>query len=211
MRTLPLLADSRCRVCSQTLTAGARCSNRICGWHVNRRGFTRVDAIAMFSSPLDGAIRAFKYEEGKAAWAVVFGRLVLGWLQTHEDQVADVDLIVGNPTPPDRQPLQHIERILAAAAAEDTREHWPLRPYRVLVKPDPTPRSAGGSWQEKMAAAKEHAAAIRLGESVEGKNVVLFDDIFTTGAQTSQVALMLREAGASSVRGLVLARTPWGS
>lgn len=209
-QTLPLLADSRCPVCSQTLAAGTRCSNKICAWPPTMRGFTKVDAIAMFSSPLDGALRAFKYDRGKDAWAFVFGRLVLGWLDTHEDEVGDVDLILGNPTPPGRQPLQHIELILAAAAAEDTRGRWPLRPSRVLVKPQPTPRSAGGSWTDKMTAAREHASALQLGESVSGKNIILFDDIFTTGAQTSQVALMLRKNGAASVRGLVLARTPWG-
>ncbi|TDD27357.1 ComF family protein [Actinomadura sp. KC06] len=193
------------------MAVGAPCSNTICRWHPSVRGFAKVDAIAMFSSPLDAAIRAFKYQADKAAWAYVFGRLVLGWLEAHADDVADVDLILGNPTPVNRQPVQHIERILAAAAAEDTIGRWPLAPYRVLVKPEPTPRSAGGSWQAKMSAAREHAAALRLNEPVTGKRIILFDDIFTTGAQTSQVSLMLRQAGAVSVRGLVLARTPWGS
>ncbi|SBW22927.1 hypothetical protein FDG2_3319 [Candidatus Protofrankia californiensis] len=63
-----------------------------------------------------------------------------------------------------------------------------------------------------MAAAHEHAEALDLRGSVEDKSVLLVDDIFTTGSQIHTVAKRLQAAwGANEVRGLVLARVPWGS
>ncbi|WUS53064.1 phosphoribosyltransferase family protein [Streptomyces mirabilis] len=44
---------------------------------------------------------------------------------------------------------------------------------------------------------------------VQDRTVLLFDDLFTTGQQMQAVACLLREAGATEVRGLVLARAPW--
>jgi ComF family protein len=44
--------------------------------------------------------------------------------------------------------------------------------------------------------------------SVHGRQVVLIDDVMTSGASVSAAALALLEAGASAVKALVVARTP---
>ncbi|CAL9676578.1 hypothetical protein SUDANB105_07932 [Streptomyces sp. enrichment culture] len=60
-----------------------------------------------------------------------------------------------------------------------------------------------------MDAARLHAAALRLRQSVEGQRVLLVDDIFTTGATFHTVGKrLIIEWGAVEVRGLVLARAP---
>lgn len=60
-----------------------------------------------------------------------------------------------------------------------------------------------------MEAAREHAAALKLRQSVEGKRVLLVDDVFTTGSQFHTVGKFLMDTGkAKEVRGLVLARVP---
>jgi ComF family protein len=50
------------------------------------------------------------------------------------------------------------------------------------------------------------AFALRRGRSVEGKRVVLIDDVLTTGATAEECARVLRREGAASVGVLVLAR-----
>lgn len=50
------------------------------------------------------------------------------------------------------------------------------------------------------------AFALRRGRSVEGKHVVLIDDVLTTGATAEECARILQRAGAASVGVLVLAR-----
>ncbi len=51
------------------------------------------------------------------------------------------------------------------------------------------------------------AFALRHPAEVEGKQVLLIDDVYTTGATLSECAEVLKEAGASSVIALTLART----
>lgn len=210
------LAEHHCELCSQSLSAaGAPCRNPICGWAPEHRHFTRVDAIALFAHPLEQPIKALKYD-GKAGWAMIFGRLIVGWLNDHQDEMADIDLIIGNPSAPGRLPLQHVETIMAAAYTEDTVDRWPIvHPNSpVLIKLYETPKSAGGgvSWAEKMAAAKAHAAALYLRQSVAGKRILLVDDVFTTGATFHTVGkLLMTQARALEVRGLVLARVPFGT
>jgi predicted amidophosphoribosyltransferase len=48
---------------------------------------------------------------------------------------------------------------------------------------------------------------LKPGRRVEGKRVVLIDDVFTTGATVGECARVLRRAGASRVDVLTLART----
>ncbi|WP_461009599.1 hypothetical protein [Streptomyces capparidis] len=102
---------------------------------------------------------------------------------------------------------------MEAAAAEDTTHRWPLATADapVLTKTAETPRSAGGTREAKMAAARRHAAALQVHRDLTGQRVLLGDDIFTTGAQFHTVARYLVQTGhAEEVRGLVLARVPWG-
>ncbi|MEV0589620.1 hypothetical protein [Nonomuraea sp. NPDC050310] len=212
-RTLTPVAVRHCKTCSQQLPADgtSTCSNRICGypWPA-MRGFSRVDAIAMYTAPLSQAIQALKYE-GRTGWATIFGRLVVGWLNLHPGRSAGVTHIMGNPSEPDRQPLQHIEAIMAAAWAEDVTQSWPL-PHPdepMLTKLRPTASSAGGGRAAKQSAAREHAQALRLSGSIDGATILLIDDVFTTGSQFHEVGRFLIGHGAVDVRGLVLARVPW--
>ncbi|MFD8368411.1 ComF family protein [Streptomyces hygroscopicus] len=167
----------------------------------------------MYSGALRDKIHKLKYE-GKTGWAMIFGRLLVGWMESHPEQMHGVDHVIGNPTTASRQPLQHIEAIMDAAYAEDVTRAFPLSPPGAhrLVKQAETPRSANRTLDEKHAAATAHAAALTwTGDTrdIKGATILLVDDAFTSGSQLQQVALRLRASGAADVRGLVLARVPW--
>jgi len=51
-----------------------------------------------------------------------------------------------------------------------------------------------------------HAFGIRAGYDLDGSRVVLVDDILTTGATASEIAGLMKRAGASMVAVAVLAR-----
>ncbi|MEE1821255.1 phosphoribosyltransferase family protein [Streptomyces sp. BE20] len=173
-----------------------------------------MNAVALHTDHLRTSLAALKYN-GRTGWALIFGRLIVGWLGNHADEVADIDVIMANPSAPDRQPVQHVETILKAARTEDTLARWPFNDpddpgHPVLVKAHPTAKSAGHNWQAKMTAAQEHADAIELRGDVKGKRILLIDDVLTTGSQFHTVARYLRNnCGAEEVRGLVLARVPY--
>ncbi|WP_234313137.1 MULTISPECIES: ComF family protein [unclassified Streptomyces] len=185
----------------------------MCALPEAERGFSRVDAVAMYSGALRDKIHKLKYE-GKSGWAMIFGRLLVGWMESHPGQMQGVDYVVGNPTHASRQPIQHIEAIMDAAYTEDVTRAFPLSPpgAHLLVKHTETPRSASRTLDGKRAAAVAHAAALtwtgKAGD-IKGATILLVDDVFTSGSQLQHLALRLRAAGAADIHGLVLARVPW--
>lgn len=212
-RNLQPVAEPHCPVCSQAVAPGRPCGNRLCALPGAERGFSRVDAVAMYSGALRDKIHKLKYQ-GRAGWALIFGRLLVGWMESHPEQMRGVDHIVGNPAHVGRQPIQHIEAIMNAAYTEDVTRAFPLSPPGAhrLVKHVETPRSANRTLYEKRAAAAAHAAALTwTGDTsdIKGATVLLVDDVFTSGSQLQHVARRLRATGAADVRGLVLARVPW--
>ncbi|MFF5393175.1 ComF family protein [Streptomyces sp. NPDC013012] len=167
----------------------------------------------MYSGALRDKIHTLKYE-GRVGWAMIFGRLLIGWMESHPEAMNDVDYVIGNPTHTGRRPIQHIEAIMDAAYTEDVTRTFPLsRPgAHRLVKHTETARSANRTLDEKRAAATAHAAALTwTGDisDIKGATILLVDDVFTSGSQLQHVALRLRTTGAAEVRGLVLARVPW--
>ncbi|WP_331719402.1 ComF family protein [Streptomyces sp. NBC_01187] len=212
-RTLQPVSDSHCPVCSQSVAPGSACGNRLCALPVAARGFSHVDAVAVYSGALREKIHRLKYD-GRSGWALIFGRLLVGWMNSHPERMHGVDHVIGNPTHTGRQPLRHIEAIMDAAYTEDVNHAFPLSPpggHR-LVKATETPRSANRSLEDKRAAAAAHAAALTwTGDKadIQGATILLVDDVFTTGTQLQHVALRLCASGAADVRGLTLARVPW--
>jgi competence protein ComFC len=51
-----------------------------------------------------------------------------------------------------------------------------------------------------------NAFALRKSSFVVGKNIVLLDDVLTTGSTLHECAVILRESGAESVRAVTVAR-----
>ncbi|MGM0353564.1 DNA-processing protein DprA [Streptomyces sp. ECR3] len=117
-RTLQPVADSHCPVCSQTTLPGKSCANRLCARPVDQQGVSRVDAVAVHSGALRDKIHKLKYD-GTYGWVMIFGRLLVGWTESHPERMRGIDHVVGNPTHTGRQPLQHIEAIMDAACTED--------------------------------------------------------------------------------------------
>lgn len=196
----------RCRICSQQLQPDGRCRNFICGWDDLRVG--SVSSIAVYTAPLSLAITALKYE-GKTGWALIFGRLVHGWLNQNL-RPDDVDLIIPNPTfsEPGLPARQHTELVISAAAEDDVLHRWPFdRSPWAVTKSRATTRSASKRWRDKRDAARDHADALVVQNSrVAGKRILVFDDVCTTLCQQEYVARTLVQAGAAKVDGLVLAR-----
>ena len=123
-RALEQIVQQACPVCSQMLDSDGCCPNWLCDDSARR--IERIDAIAYWSGALRHRIHGYKYE-GKAAWSVIFGRLLLGWLEANA--AADPpDLIIANPTyiAPGSAGPGHVERILISAAKEDLLDAWPF-------------------------------------------------------------------------------------
>jgi predicted amidophosphoribosyltransferase len=201
-----------CPVCSQMVGADGSCPNWLCD-DPGRR-IERIDAIAYLSGELRVRIHRYKYE-GRTGWALIFGRLLLGWLDAN---AADdpPDLIVANPTyrDPDAPGPGHVEAIIRSAAQEDLLGRWPfdLHDPPAIIKTQPTEKSAGRTAAAKRAAARDLRSVLAIPDPARtaGRNILVFDDVCTTGSQFNAVADCLLDDGkAANVRALALARAPW--
>lgn len=203
----PLQAD-RCPICSRALPAD-RCGNPVCGW--DDRHVRAVHAIAKRTGAIEQVLKTFKYG-GTTGWAIILGRIVIGWLEATPDLAYQYDLVTVNPTHANRSPLRHTELILEAAKTEDQLDRWPLDdPDDTVLRKHTETASAtayGTTWRAKKQAADELWQAVDVAhrERVEGKTVLLVDDVTTTLLQLNVIAGLLKRAGAAEVDGLVIAR-----
>lgn len=211
-KTLEAIAPPACPTCSQRLEDDSPCRNSLC--RDRNRRVERIDAIAYYSGPLQEKIHSYKYN-GKVGWSLIFGRLVVGWLEAHAGDDPP-DLIVANPTyvGPGQPGFGHIETIIRSAATADYAGRWTfdVETPAVIIKTQATEQSAGRSLTEKRAAAAALRRVLEIPDParIEGRDILVFDDVGTTGYQLNAVADCLLDVGrAGRVRALVLARASW--
>lgn len=213
--TIEQAAPYYCTACGQQYNSGTGpCINKLCS--DPNRYYVSNTAIAMKTGPLDTAIKQHKYHK-KWGWGVIAARVLLGYLP-HWEIARIARLII--PMPAFLEP--EIERkgndqagwtLESAIEQQDPPGRYPFRvDPPVIIKTASTPKMAtAGSLAERRANAVQLYLALNVVDSaaVRGKIVVVYDDVFTTGATLNAVARRLREAGAHSVYGLTLARAPW--
>ena len=191
LEELPWLPRGRCEVCAVTLATG-----RVCGACLDRAPrFDRVEAVFGYRYPVDSLIRAYKYH-GRLALARVLGELLA------REVTPDVDVIVPTPLAPRRlaergfnQALE-IARVIAAATGVR------LLPDACRKTVD-TPPQAALPWKER---ARNVRRTFVCEANFNGERVAVVDDVLTTGSTLDELTRVLRKAGASSVRGWVIAR-----
>lgn len=186
---------------------------------MSERWFEWNWSIAMRTGVLKDAINAYKFRD-QQWWAGIFGRILVGFLDAHHDPFDRMDLIIPSPAyigPGAHRTWDYIRRVLLMAQQEQESPGWPfyLDDLPAITKTAETQRLSGlSSYQEQRRYAEGplyDALLVPEPSIVEGRQIVVFDDIFTNGLTLRAVAQRLREAGASSVYGLTLARQPWGS
>lgn len=209
-RELEPLSDDHCDVCGQENADGS-CPNYVCGWGLANRGFTRVQPIAKRTGVLKNAISAYKYE-GQTGWALIFGRVLVGYLDAHSDEFAPFDWIIPVPTfvGPNGRSFDHTWKILEVAGLESY-GRWPFS-REIMIKTAATEPFTGKRWKARRVIAEDElrqALTVPQPENVAGKRILVFDDVFTDGFTMREAARLLRHHGAAEVVGIVLARQPY--
>lgn len=216
------LPDPRCSVCDQRLNQAGRCSNVVCGWDISVRFFEWNYAIAMRSGRLRNAIDQFKYAKEQNAtakgWATIFGRVIVGALGQEPNTFGWFDEIIPSPTfvGGTRRTWDHTRLLVRAAWAYDEENEWPFRFDEPLIeKIRETPQLVGLSWRDRRDVAEgeiRNALRVPRPRLVEGKDLLVIDDVFTDGLNLREVArALILQGRANSVCGLTLCRQPWGN
>ena len=211
-QTMRAVPASRCRICDQELTnPDGPCSNPVCRWANRQFGWNA--AVAMRDGALEQAINRYKYD-GRRGWALIFGRVLTGFLHDHRDRFAEFDLVIPNPTfvGPGGRDFDHTAEVLAVAARLDATELPFVLDRPVIRKTGPTTPLVGRRWYERREICEvELPRVLDLPDpaGVQDQKVLLYDDVFTDGLNLNAMAKKLREAGAVKVCQVTLARQPW--
>lgn len=168
--------------------------------------FGRVLAPWRYGGELAVALRRFKYGgprgEGRRDLARPLAAL-LG--PAYVTAVAEVDVVVPVPLHPKRLRSRGFSQAqaLCAAARRHTGLATPPLRTNVLTRTRHTDEQAGLPLASR---ARNVVGAFRATRRLDDLNVLLVDDVVTTGATAAACARALRQAGAAAVNVLALAR-----
>ncbi len=202
------LAAEACAGCGRGLVAAGLPAGYLCGGCRRRRlPYRRLLAGWSYEPPLDAVIRGLKF----GGLYYLGAQLASALHESFATQLAAVDLVVPVPLHWRRRlargydQAEEIARPLAALAG------LPCR--RVLRRRRATPPQARRDRKDRLANLR-HAFCVKRRQqetpTVQGRRVLLVDDVFTTGATLEAAARALRRAGAAAVLGLAAGRTPDG-
>jgi ComF family protein len=166
---------------------------------INPPGFDMALSIGYFEGPLREAIHQFKYRPCRA-----LGRPLGDWMASQIRMVNEVDLIIPVPLHRSRLRQRGFNQALLLASEINRFCHAPLS-FDNLYRARPTRPQVELTGNERL---KNVAGAFKVHrpEELQGKRIILIDDVFTTGATLRECASVLRKAGTIEVTALTLAR-----
>jgi ComF family protein len=162
--------------------------------------FSAARACGFYEAALRESVLALKREPFVADR---LGRLMLATQQRSPLDAAD--LIVPVPLHPERERERGFNQAVLLARELARLSKLPLDEYCVMRKVH-TERHRAGMDASARRASVARAFAVRRPGAIAGRRVLVIDDVFTTGATVSACAGILKEAGASEVYVLTLAR-----
>lgn len=192
-----MLRPPLCPHCGQGLPAGAACS----GCAQRRPEIGGLRAAAYLEGPLRAAVHSFKYDGVRQLAGPLAGILYEGY-RRHRPPA---DVLVAVPLHRTRHNWRGFNQSLLLAQALGERERLPV--VSGLARVRETPSQVGLSARQRYANVEN--AFAWTGRPLAGERILLIDDVCTTGATLEACAVALRQAGASSVWGLTLAREGW--
>ena len=199
------LSKQICRVCGIPLPtfAGASDEQRLCPECQNRTyAFDCVRSYALYDRAVIKAILLLKFERMEPLGAWFAARLAE--IAEREAELLGADVVVPVPLHRIREEERGYNQADLLARPLAKRLKQTCQPV-LLVRTRPRPEKRLLSFDERWASVRG-AFATRPGTRVDNRRVLLVDDVLTTGATLHACARALREAGASSVVGLTVAR-----
>lgn len=164
--------------------------------------------------PFDRARAAVRYDEGsrkmiisfkhgdRMEYADFFAQLLL---QANQSLVAPNPIVI--PVPLHKKRLQKRRYNQAAVVAKIFARHKKLTFLPdVMTREKHTPPQEGNYQRRKRNVAGAFRITPRYQQVIRGRNIILVDDVYTTGATVRACAIILRQKGVRKIEVLTLAR-----
>ena len=165
-------------------------------------GFDFAWAAALYHAPLQGLIHQFKYE-GKTFHRKLFGKLMIEFVGRHNLDIRQFDVLVPVPLSPAKLRERGFNQalILARILAREFRVPVSAQNLRRLRHTrTQTLLSRKERWTNLRGAFKINAP-----DEFKGKNILIIDDLLTTGATAAEASTVLKRSGAGTVAVFTLA------
>jgi ComF family protein len=161
--------------------------------------FDRARSAAAYDGIAASAIHLMKYQRRRLL-ARPLGELLLPLL----DELGPVEGVVPVPLHVERLREREFNQALALGQAVCRATGWPLR-WDLLERVRPTRAQVGLDAVERRRNVRR-AFRVRRAEAVEGRRLLLIDDVMTTGSTVHECARVLKQAGAEAVQVATVAR-----
>ncbi len=185
-----------CPKCARPVPYRGRCEGCL-----PRLDLERIRALGLYTPPFKKMIEEFKYK-GKKKLGEIFGD-ALSSLLTNDPILKNADSLV--PIPLHRAKIRERGYNQSEILARRIEENTGLPSNPCLLRKKNTKSQTELSTEERFKNIAD-AFAFRRGFDISGKNVILIDDVTTSGATLSAAAKVLKENGAKEVYGLVIAK-----
>jgi ComF family protein len=193
-----------CRTCGRHLEAPEAASGHTCSRCSRRQvHFDRAFSPCLYEGILKGLIHEFKYQ-GKDYLGKSLSRLLIEFIQEYNVPMQYIDTIIPMPLHPAKLREREFNQaeVLSrhvAAAFDKTMFPRALRRHRYT-----RPQVEMDQEQERLLNVQGSFSPDKKID-IRGKNILLIDDVLTTGATSSEGARALKQAGAAMVLVLTLA------
>jgi ComF family protein len=192
-----------CSVCG-TPFVSKEVGDHPCGSCLTKRKyFTMARALGYYEGPLREAIHRWKYQ-GKTHLNSFFGEWMAEGLHRYWDS-AFFDLLIPVPLHPQRLKERGFNQALLLVKELSRRTGIPYR-KQILKKSRPTLPQVDLSGKEREKEVRGSFQVMEV-EAVEGKSILLVDDVYTTGATVNECSRVLLTGGAERVDVFTLAHT----
>ena len=208
---LDLLFPPKCPFCGRVLDRPGICPKceEILPWMEDQNSLWEIPGGLRCAAPLwyretvrTGLLR-FKFQ-GAAGAADALGGLIA---QCAAERLSgEFDTVTWAPV--SRRRLRKRGYDQAELLARSACRRWDVKPVRRLEKIRDNPAQSGMTDAAARRANVEGVYRAAEPESIQGRRILLVDDICTTGATLVECAGILRSAGAAEVVCAVVARTP---
>jgi ComF family protein len=191
---------ARCRQCGLRLAHGERCGRCL----REQPDYDATITLADYVAPVDGLVVALKFGH-RLELAALFGQLLAERLAP---VVHSATLLVPVPLAFERQADRGFNQAREIARVVQ-------RQLRCTVLDAALLRTRHGAPQESLDAdarrrnvRKAFAVAAAHAAAIGGAEVMVVDDVMTSGATLGEIASVLKRAGAARVTNAIVARTP---